>query len=134
MPGYPHHVTQRGNRRQRTFFGGADYRVYLALMAITTSSSMSVNPLLWFIILPKISRIRAQSRRVDNTPLAGENQDKCLKRVLCPDSEVLPALIFGYNSGTIFGNLGNAETISRKSLAGNRSKQGNRQGDQYCLG
>lgn len=22
VPGYPHHVTQRGNRRQRTFFGG----------------------------------------------------------------------------------------------------------------
>jgi len=33
VPGYPHHVTQRGNRRQRTFFGGADYRVYLAVMA-----------------------------------------------------------------------------------------------------
>jgi len=32
-PGYPHHVTQRGNRRQRTFFGAADYRAYLALMA-----------------------------------------------------------------------------------------------------
>ena len=32
-PGYPHHITQRGNRRQRTFFGAADYRAYLALMA-----------------------------------------------------------------------------------------------------
>ncbi len=33
VPGVPHHVTQRGNRRQDTFFGGNDYRVYLDLMA-----------------------------------------------------------------------------------------------------
>ena len=32
-PGYPHHVTQRGNRRQRTFFCDGDYRAYLALMS-----------------------------------------------------------------------------------------------------
>jgi len=32
-PGLPHHVTQRGNRRQETFFGDDDYRVYLDLMA-----------------------------------------------------------------------------------------------------
>ena len=32
-PGLPHHVTQRGNRRQRTFFSAADYRLYRGLMA-----------------------------------------------------------------------------------------------------
>jgi putative transposase len=32
IPGVPHHVTQRGNRRQRTFFSENDYRVYLDLM------------------------------------------------------------------------------------------------------
>lgn len=31
--GYPHHLTQRGNRGQRTFFGPADYRAYLDLVA-----------------------------------------------------------------------------------------------------
>jgi putative transposase len=31
--GYPHHVTQRGKRRQRTFSGDGDYRAYLELMA-----------------------------------------------------------------------------------------------------
>ena len=31
-PGIPHHVTQRGNRRQCTFFGQDDYRAYLDLM------------------------------------------------------------------------------------------------------
>ncbi len=33
VPGVPHHVTQRGNRRQQTFFCDDDYRLYLDLMA-----------------------------------------------------------------------------------------------------
>jgi len=33
VPGYPHHVTQRGNRRQQTFFCTGDYRAYKQLMA-----------------------------------------------------------------------------------------------------
>jgi putative transposase len=32
VPGLPHHVTQRGNRRQQTFFGDDDYAAYLQLM------------------------------------------------------------------------------------------------------
>lgn len=32
LPGIPHHVTQRGNRRQPTFFGDEDYRLYLRLL------------------------------------------------------------------------------------------------------
>ncbi len=28
-PGFPHHVTQRGNRRQTTFFAPDDYRAFL---------------------------------------------------------------------------------------------------------
>jgi len=33
VPGYPHHVTQRGNRRQQTFFSKEDYQAYIDLMA-----------------------------------------------------------------------------------------------------
>ena len=33
VPGLPHHVTQRGNRRMQTFFGEEDYRAYLSLAA-----------------------------------------------------------------------------------------------------
>ena len=33
VPGLPHHVTQRGNRRQETFFVDADYADYRALIA-----------------------------------------------------------------------------------------------------
>ncbi|OPY86153.1 MAG: Transposase IS200 like protein [Syntrophus sp. PtaU1.Bin208] len=32
-PGCPHHITQRGNRRQVTFFCEEDYRFYLELMS-----------------------------------------------------------------------------------------------------
>ena len=33
VPGLPHHVTQRGNGRARTFFGDADYALYRDLLA-----------------------------------------------------------------------------------------------------
>jgi putative transposase len=33
IAGYPHHVTQRGNRRQKTFFSEDDYRLYLSLLS-----------------------------------------------------------------------------------------------------
>jgi putative transposase len=32
LPGIPHHVTQRGNARQRTFFEEGDYALYLDLL------------------------------------------------------------------------------------------------------
>ena len=32
-PGFPHHITQRGNRRQQTFFCDDDYHTYLGLMS-----------------------------------------------------------------------------------------------------
>ncbi len=33
VPGVPHHITQRGNRRQKTFFNNEDYIAYINLMA-----------------------------------------------------------------------------------------------------
>ncbi len=33
IPGTPHHITQRGNRRQQTFFRDSDYATYLQLAA-----------------------------------------------------------------------------------------------------
>ena len=33
LPGIPHHVTQRGNRRERTFFEDGDYALYLDLLS-----------------------------------------------------------------------------------------------------
>ena len=34
VPGIPHHVTQRGNRRERTFFRESDYKTYLRYMRL----------------------------------------------------------------------------------------------------
>lgn len=34
VPGYPHHVTQRGCRRQQTFFTDNDYKNYLKLLRV----------------------------------------------------------------------------------------------------
>ncbi len=33
VPGFPHHVTQRGNRKQETFFEPGDYRAYLRMVS-----------------------------------------------------------------------------------------------------
>jgi len=33
VPGIPHHITQRGNRRMQTFFNNHDYQAYVRLMA-----------------------------------------------------------------------------------------------------
>ena len=33
VPGYPHHIIQRGNRRQKTFFCEDDYRNYIDLVS-----------------------------------------------------------------------------------------------------
>ena len=41
LPGYPHHVTQRGNRRQRVFFYAGDYAHYLQLIAQSCSRAQT---------------------------------------------------------------------------------------------
>jgi len=33
VPGMPHHITQRGNRRQESFFKEDDYQEYISLMS-----------------------------------------------------------------------------------------------------
>ena len=32
VPNYPHHITQRDNRRQKTFFTDDDYQAYISLL------------------------------------------------------------------------------------------------------
>jgi len=39
IPGHPHHVTQRGNGRARTFFGDGDYVLYRDLLAENCSAA-----------------------------------------------------------------------------------------------
>jgi putative transposase len=49
VPGYPHHVTQRGNRRQTTFFSVADYRRYVAEIA-SAKGDAGVDVLAWCLM------------------------------------------------------------------------------------
>jgi putative transposase len=39
VPGLPHHVTQRGNRREAVFFADGDYRAYLDLVSAAAQRS-----------------------------------------------------------------------------------------------
>jgi len=48
-PGYPHHITQRGNRRQQVFFNDDDYLAYLDLMA-QWSRKYKVDILAWCLM------------------------------------------------------------------------------------
>jgi putative transposase len=41
LPGYPHHITQRGNRRQEVFFCENDYQYYLELLQVLCYSLVS---------------------------------------------------------------------------------------------
>jgi len=48
VPGYPHHITQRGNRRQQTFFCDEDYEEYIGLMSHWSSR---FDVAIWFYCL-----------------------------------------------------------------------------------
>ena len=50
LPGIPHHVTQRGNRRERTFFEDGDYQLYLDLLA---EAAMRASVAIWgYCLMP----------------------------------------------------------------------------------
>ena len=41
VPGLPHHVTQRGNRRETVFFDDDDYSAYLDMLRTAGQKSQS---------------------------------------------------------------------------------------------
>jgi putative transposase len=50
VPDFPHHVTQRGNRRQKTFFCEADYQYYIELIS---ESSQQTGTEVWaYCLMP----------------------------------------------------------------------------------
>jgi putative transposase len=62
VPGTPHHITQRGNRRQQTFFSDADYATYLQLAA---EAFAAADVAIWaYCLMPNhVHLIAAPSRR-----------------------------------------------------------------------
>jgi len=79
-PGIPHHVTQRGNRRQQTFFSDDDYRVYLALMAEWCGK---YNVTIWaYCLMPNHIHLIAVPETKDGLNLAiGEAHRRYTRRV-----------------------------------------------------
>jgi putative transposase len=67
VPGVPHHVTQRGNRRQTVFFGDADYQLYAELVGeYTRNAGVAVwawclmpNHLHLMLVPPTVDALRA---------------------------------------------------------------------------
>ncbi len=59
-PGIPHHVTQRGNRRQQVFFGDDDYLAYRTLLAESCRAGITVT--LHSIHFSALAPTRAASR------------------------------------------------------------------------
>ncbi len=52
IPGYPHHVTQRGNRQAQTFFEEGDYALYRDLLG---EAAQKVEAKIWcyYLMRPK---------------------------------------------------------------------------------
>lgn len=50
VPGIPHHVTQRGNRREPVFFKADDYRAYLKLLA--SAAKKAETKILAYCLMP----------------------------------------------------------------------------------
>ena len=64
VPGYPHHVTQRGNRRQTTFYSDDDYRKYLSLL---TEALRKVDVKIWaYCLMPNHVHIIAVPGNADD--------------------------------------------------------------------
>ncbi len=80
VPGFAHHITQRGNRRQQTFFCQDDYAAYKSLMAewcgvhgVTT---------LAYCLMPNHVHLVAVPQSPDGLRLAiGQAHRRCTRRV-----------------------------------------------------
>ena len=74
-PGIPHHVTQRGNRRQQTLFIDEDYPAYLELMA---EWCMKYTVEIWaYCLMPNPSHLIAIPKTKDGLNLAISAPVKC---------------------------------------------------------
>ena len=63
LPGIPHHITQRGNRRERTFFEDGDYALYLDLLS---DASVRYGVEVWaYCLMPNHVHIVAVPRDAD---------------------------------------------------------------------
>lgn len=64
VPDYPHHVTQRGNRRQTTFFSSDDYHAYIRMLA---SAKKKADVQIWaYCLMPNHVHVIVVPQRKDS--------------------------------------------------------------------
>lgn len=78
--GMPHHITQRGNRRQQTFFSDDDYKAYIDLMA-QWCGQYAVE--IWaYCLMPNHIHLIAVPQKAENLRLAiGEAHRRYTRRI-----------------------------------------------------
>ena len=78
--GMPHHITQRGNRRQKTFFSDEDYAAYIDLMA-QWCGKYDVD--IWaYCLMPNHTHLIAVPQKKENLRLAiGEAHRRYTRRI-----------------------------------------------------
>jgi len=80
LEGMPHHITQRGNRRQATFFSDDDYQAYIDLMA---EWCKKYDVAIWaYCLMPNHIHLIAVPEKADNLRLAiGEAHRRYTRRI-----------------------------------------------------
>ena len=97
VPGFPHHVTQRGNRRAPVFFEQGDYALYRDLLAERcrkASNSLLAGWLVYFSYGTLAPTYRAVDRHV------------CVRRFLARRHKIDGRGARGFSLKVIFGELG----------------------------
>jgi putative transposase len=80
VPGIPHHITQRGNRRQQTFFSDEDYQEYIRLLS---ASCNKAGVEIWaYCLMPNHVHIIAVPENPDSLRAAlGESHRRYTRRI-----------------------------------------------------
>jgi putative transposase len=78
VPGYPHHVTQRGNRRQKTFFNADDYQAYLEFITLAKPNAGCD---IWaYCLMPNHVHFVIVPERKDSLALLFKEAHRCYTR------------------------------------------------------
>jgi putative transposase len=80
IPNAPHHVTQRGNRRQQTFFCKEDYKSYIEIMALACKR---YNVSIWaYCLMPNhVHLVAVPQSQKDLTQAIGEAHESYTKQI-----------------------------------------------------
>ena len=80
LPGYPHHVTQRGNRRQDVFFQDGDYEYYLELLK-TWCHSEGIDIWAYCLMTNHVHLIVTPKKRSNFAKAVGETHRRYTRRI-----------------------------------------------------